>query len=47
MHATITDQYAPVDHPGTSVPGHLRDWNTPWPGYVPVNITPPELRPAA
>jgi len=47
MHATITDQYAPVDHPGTPVPGHLRDWTTPWAGYEPVNITPPELRAAA
>lgn len=43
-HATLTVEYAPVDHPGTPVPGHLRDWNTPWSDYVPVDITPPELR---
>ena len=44
MHATITDQYAPVDHPGTPIPGHLCDWAAPWSGYAPVDITPPELR---
>lgn len=47
MHATTTDQYAPVDHPGTPIPGHLRDWTIPWSDYVPVDITPPELRPEA
>lgn len=39
--------YAPVDHPGTPVPDHLRDWAVPHPGYAPVDITPPELRAAA
>lgn len=39
--------YAPVDHPGTPVPERLRDWDTPHPGYAPVDITPPELRPDA
>jgi ADP-ribose pyrophosphatase len=41
-----TAEYAPVDHPGVSVPTALRDWSTPWPAYAPVDITPPELRPA-
>ncbi|GLZ36344.1 hypothetical protein Lesp02_85310 [Lentzea sp. NBRC 105346] len=31
-------------HPGTPVPEVLRPWSTPWPGYAPVDITPPELR---
>ena len=44
MNHALTDHYAPVDHPGTEVPDHLRSWNTPWPGYLPVDITPPELR---
>jgi ADP-ribose pyrophosphatase len=43
-HTTAT---GPVDHPGTPVPSHLRSWDRPWPGYTPVDITPPELRPAA
>lgn len=38
--------YAPVDHPGVSVPAALRAWATEWPDYNPVDITPPELRPA-
>jgi ADP-ribose pyrophosphatase len=38
--------YAPVDHPGIIVPENLRSWTVPWPDYRPVDITPPELRPA-
>ncbi|MFC7331405.1 NUDIX domain-containing protein [Marinactinospora rubrisoli] len=41
-----TTTYAPVDHPGTPVPAERRSWEIPWPGYAPVDITPPELRPA-
>lgn len=37
--------YAPVDHPGVTVPDNMRPWSTPWHGYTPVDITPPELRP--
>ncbi|KJY27430.1 NUDIX domain-containing protein [Streptomyces sp. NRRL S-495] len=29
------------------VPAHLRDWAVNWPAYAPVDITPPELLPAA
>lgn len=36
--------YAPLNHPGVPVPAPLRPWDTPWPDYAPVNITPPELR---
>lgn len=28
------------------IPDHLRPWSTPWPGYTPIDITPPELQPA-
>ncbi|MCQ8835829.1 hypothetical protein [Streptomyces malaysiensis] len=38
------DRYAPVDHPGVTVPEERRCWSVSWPGYAPVNITPPELR---
>lgn len=38
--------YAAVDHPGSAVPADRRSWSTPWPAYAPVDITPPELRPA-
>lgn len=38
--------FAPVDHPGVVVPVALRPWSVAWPGYAPVDITPPELRPA-
>ncbi|WP_236669998.1 NUDIX domain-containing protein [Streptomyces antimycoticus] len=41
------DGYAPVDHPGVTVPEERRCWSVSWPGYAPVNITPPELRPLA
>lgn len=41
------DGYAPVDHPGVTVPEDRRCWSVSWPGYAPVEITPPELRPAA
>ncbi|MGW0335496.1 NUDIX domain-containing protein [Streptomyces sp. NPDC003011] len=41
------DGYAPVDHPGVPVPENRRCWSVSWPGYAPVNITPPELRPLA
>lgn len=41
------DRYAPVDHPGVTVPEDRRCWSVSWPGYAPVNITPPELRPQA
>jgi len=44
---TTQHTYAPVDHPGADVPDGLRPWGTPWPGYAPVDITPPELRAAA
>lgn len=40
----MSTAYAPTDHPGTGVPEHLRDWNTPWSGYAPVDITPGTLR---
>ena len=40
---TTQHTYAPVDHPGVEVPDHLRSWDTPWPDYTPVDITPPEL----
>src|SRR5699024_11071556 len=36
--------YAPVTHPGTPVPEHLRPWDVAWSDYRPVDITPPELR---
>lgn len=42
----MSTQYADVHHPGTSVPPLLREWSMPWTGYRPVDITPPELRPA-
>ncbi|MFI8177953.1 NUDIX domain-containing protein [Streptomyces microflavus] len=38
------DGYAPVDHPGVTVPEDLRRWSVNWPAYTPVDITPPELR---
>jgi ADP-ribose pyrophosphatase YjhB (NUDIX family) len=41
------DGYAPVDHPGVTVPEDRRCWSVDWPQYAPVDITPPELRPAA
>lgn len=44
MNHALTDHHAPVDHPGTDIPDHLRNWNTPWPDYLPGDITPPELR---
>ena len=39
-----TGQYAPVDHPGIPVPAELVPWVRGWPGYLPVDITPPKLR---
>lgn len=42
----VTGRYAPVDHPGVAVPSAVRSWSAPWRGYAPVDITPPELRPA-
>ncbi|MDX3867268.1 NUDIX domain-containing protein [Streptomyces europaeiscabiei] len=39
--------YAPVDHPGVTVSEDRRCWSVAWPQYAPVDITPPELRPAA
>lgn len=39
--------YAPVDHPGVTVPEDRRRWSASWPQYAPADITPPELRPAA
>lgn len=30
-----------------TVPAELRDWSVDWPDYSPVDVTPPELRPAA
>ncbi|MGR3939558.1 NUDIX domain-containing protein [Streptomyces sp. BRA346] len=41
------DRYAPVDHPGVTVPEDRRCWSVSWPGYAPVDITPPALRPLA
>ncbi|MFR0367623.1 NUDIX domain-containing protein [Streptomyces sp. MCC20] len=38
------DRYAPVDHPGVTVPEVRRCWSVRWPEYAPVDITPPELR---
>lgn len=40
-----TGEYAPVDHFGSRVPSNMRDWDVPWSGYLPVDTTPPELRP--
>ncbi|AHJ58558.1 NUDIX domain-containing protein [Amycolatopsis keratiniphila] len=40
-----TGGHGPVDHPGTKVPMNMRSWSVPWHGYLPVDITPPELRP--
>uniref|UniRef100_UPI003F4920B9 NUDIX domain-containing protein n=1 Tax=Amycolatopsis sp. CA-096443 TaxID=3239919 RepID=UPI003F4920B9 len=34
---------APVDAPGVKVPDTMRPWSIPWPGYLPVDITPDEL----
>lgn len=42
----MTGGYAPVTHPGFPVPAAIRSWSTRWPDYAPVDITPPELRPA-
>lgn len=42
-----TIRYAPVDHPGVTVPEDRRCWSASWPGYAPVDITPRELRPLA
>ncbi|MBO0871822.1 MAG: NUDIX domain-containing protein [Pseudonocardia sp.] len=44
MTNTTARRYAPVDHPGIPVPEGRRSWSVPWPGYEPVDITPPELR---
>ncbi|MCX4682581.1 NUDIX domain-containing protein [Streptomyces sp. NBC_01433] len=38
------DGYAPVGHPGVTVPEDRRCWSVSWPAYAPVDITPPELR---
>lgn len=43
----MSSAYAPVDHPGVTVPVERRAWSTPWPHYRPVDITPPKLRPEA
>lgn len=43
----MSSTYAPVDHPGVTVPVERRAWSTPWPHYRPVDITPPQLRPEA
>ncbi|MEU0896884.1 NUDIX domain-containing protein [Streptomyces massasporeus] len=45
--ALEADRYAPVDHPGVTVPEDRRCWSVSWPAYAPVTITPPELRPLA
>lgn len=39
-----TGSYGRPDHPGQPVPDGLREWALAWPGYTPVEITPPELR---
>ncbi|WP_225439621.1 NUDIX domain-containing protein [Amycolatopsis eburnea] len=39
-----TGKTAPVDHPGVKVPANMRSWSTPWPAYLPVDITPAELQ---
>jgi ADP-ribose pyrophosphatase len=41
-----TSAFVAVDHPGVPVPDVLRAWRVSWPGYRPVDVTPPELRPA-
>ncbi|MFE9437069.1 NUDIX domain-containing protein [Streptomyces sp. NPDC006640] len=41
------DGYAPVGHPGVTVPEDRRHWSVNWPQYAPADITPPELRPAS
>lgn len=33
--------------PAPAVPASLRPWSVNWPAYAPVDVTPPELRPAA
>lgn len=43
----VADRYAQVDHPGIAIPRGWKPWNVSWPGYDPVDITPPELRPDA
>jgi ADP-ribose pyrophosphatase len=45
-HTSNTAGYVTVNDLGMPVPSMLRPWSTPWPGYGPVDITPPELRPA-
>ncbi|MGW4487432.1 NUDIX domain-containing protein [Amycolatopsis sp. NPDC004368] len=32
-----------MSHAGSQVPDTMRSWSTPWPGYIPVDITPAEL----
>ncbi|GHI98200.1 hypothetical protein TPA0906_00660 [Streptomyces olivaceus] len=44
--ALDSEGYAPVDHPGVTVPEDRRSWSVSWPQYAPADITPPELRPA-
>jgi ADP-ribose pyrophosphatase YjhB (NUDIX family) len=39
-----TGGYGAPDHPGQPVPEDVRDWALAWPGYMPVDITPPALR---
>lgn len=47
LHTVTTAGYVPVDHPGVVVPEVLRPWKVAWPGYAPMDVTPPELRPEA
>lgn len=41
-----TGRQGPVDHPGSKVSANMTSWSVPWHGYLPVDITPPELQPA-
>ncbi|RZE68139.1 NUDIX hydrolase [Streptomyces albidoflavus] len=44
--ATSTQGETTLNQLTPSIPARLRSWSVPWPEYAPVDITPPELRPA-
>ncbi|QRP44744.1 NUDIX domain-containing protein [Amycolatopsis sp. FDAARGOS 1241] len=39
-----TGSSSSADRAGARVPDAMRSWSTPWPGYLPVDITPADLR---
>lgn len=41
----VVGAYAGVNDPGAKVPAVMRPWSVAWPGYTPVYIYPPGLRP--